>query len=263
MSMTHVPGCGGMGGARGLLVVGHGTADPTGADETRRIAALVAESLPDVVVELGFLEVIGPSIGDAIERLAERGCREAVVAPLVLFTAGHARRDIPEAVAAGAARVGISVRQAESLGLHPHLVALSRARREEALARRAPVPDDAAVLVVVGRGSSDATAHRQLLDFALATRPGPSRIELGFVAAARPTVEEALSAAASGGKAPVLRAVVQPHLLFRGHVEEQVTAAVDRARREHPGIEWVQVERLGADPLVAQAVIARAAAVAW
>ena len=58
----------------------------------------------------------------------------------------------------------------------------------------------------------------------------------------------------------VRRVVVQPHLLFRGHVEEQVTAAVDRGRREHPEIEWVQVQRLGADPLVARALIERAAA---
>ena len=37
--------------------MGHGTADPVGAEETREIAALAAEMLPDMAVELGFLEV--------------------------------------------------------------------------------------------------------------------------------------------------------------------------------------------------------------
>ena len=43
----------------GLLVVGHGTADPIGAEETRQVTRLAAGMLPGVPVELGFLEEIG------------------------------------------------------------------------------------------------------------------------------------------------------------------------------------------------------------
>jgi sirohydrochlorin ferrochelatase len=57
----------------------------------------------------------------------------------------------------------------------------------------------------------------------------------------------------------VRRVVVQPHLLFRGHVEREVHAAVDRMRREAPDIEWVTVERLGAAADVAAALVDRAA----
>ena len=57
----------------GVLVIGHGTADPVGAAETRQVAATVASLMPDVPVELGFLEVIAPTIGDAVARLAARG----------------------------------------------------------------------------------------------------------------------------------------------------------------------------------------------
>lgn len=263
----------------GIVVVGHGTADPVGAEETRHVASLVAGMVPGVAVEIGFLEVIGPSIGEALERLAARGCTEAVAAPLLLFTAGHARRDVPEAVRDGAARVGLAVRQADALGCHPDILALARQRRHEAVASLAPVPAGNEVLLMVGRGSSDPTAIRQLHDFAAASCreeiageslgnsvvSTPTRIELGFVAAARPSLPEAIARAAAGvpgrgAAGTTLRVVVQPHLLFRGHVEEQVTAAVERGRREHPGIEWVQVRRLGADRLVARALIDRAAA---
>jgi sirohydrochlorin cobaltochelatase len=270
------------GRTRGLVVVGHGTADPVGAEETRRIAELVAGLLPGVAVELGFLEVIGPSIGEALQRLAARGCTEAVAAPLLLFTAGHARRDVPEAVRDGAAKAGLAVWQSDALGCHPDILELTRRRRHEALAPLTPMPAESTVLLMIGRGSSDPTAHRQLHDFALTTcgeqsaAPVQQRIELGFVAAARPTLVEAIAnasrgsgSAESGDAGPrqagsagiVRRVVVQPHLLFRGHVEEQVTAAVDRGRREYPEIEWVQVQRLGADPLVARALVDRAAAV--
>lgn len=255
----------------GLLVVGHGTADPVGAEETREIARRAAALLPGVPVELGFLEVIGPSIGESLQRLAERGCREVVAAPLLLFTAGHARRDVPEALEEAARRAGLAVSQSGAFGSHPEIVALSRQRRCEALRALDPVPAESTVLVMVGRGSSDPSARQQLAEFAAATlEPGPhavrrdeacGRVELGFVAAARPTVAEALALAAQrhadvGG---VRRVVVQPHLLFRGHVEEQVEESIRRARAMHPQVEWVQVPRLGATDRVARALIARAA----
>jgi sirohydrochlorin cobaltochelatase len=246
------PGC-------GVVVVGHGTADAAGAAETAAVAARVAELLPGVAVELGFLEVIEPSIAAAVERLAARSCREIVAAPLLLFAAGHARRDVPEALAAAVKAAGISARQAEPLDLHPAVVALSARRRSEALARLPAVPEGDTVLVVLGRGASDPGALCRLRDFAAATldvgdgwRPG--RVEYGFAAAARPNLDEALAAAAADAPR---RVVVQPHLLFHGHVEGQAAAAVARARTAWPAIEWVQVDRLGADPLVARALVDR------
>ena len=251
--------------AVGVVVVGHGTADPVGAEETRRTAELVAGLLPDLPVELGFLELIGPTIAEAVERLASRGCRDLVAAPLLLFAAGHARRDVPEALAAAAADRGWRVRQAEPLGGHAAVVALARQRRREAIASLPPVPPAATRLVILGRGSSDARAACNLCRLTLATFADlstgndapPAALQLGFAAAARPTLDEALAAACDPTAGAVRRIIVQPHLLFRGHVETQVTAAVDRCRAARPDVEWLQVARLGADPLVAEAVVAR------
>ena len=257
----------GPGAAAGVVVVGHGTADPVGADETRAVARMVADLLPGVPVELGFLEVIGPSIGDAVTRLAARGCRALVASPLLLFAAGHARRDVPEALADAAAAAGLVVQQAEPLGTHPDVVALSRRRRAEAVAGRPDVSPEDVVLVMIGRGASDPSAHGQLRGFAEATCPATppgaaARLEIGFVAAARPTLAEALEAACDPQRGRPRRIIVQPHLLFRGHVEGEVAAAVERARREHPECEWLQAGRLGADEAVARAVVARAHAAA-
>ncbi len=247
---------------RGVLVVGHGTADAVGAAETRRVTELVAEALPGVPVALGFLEVIGPTIGEALAMLAAAGCREVVATPVLLFEAGHAKRDVPEAIAAAAGELGLVVRQAGPLGFHPALVALARQRRQEAVAAAAAaVGPEATALVMVGRGSSDPATPAQLEAFTAATlagQPPPAVVLCGFVAAARPRVPEALAAACDPARAPLRRVVVQPHLLFRGHVEEQVTAAVAAARAARPDLEWVQVPRLGPDPAVAQALVDRA-----
>jgi sirohydrochlorin cobaltochelatase len=248
------PGC-------GLLVVGHGTADAVGAAETRATAGLAAALLPGVPVGIGFLEIASPSIGTAVTRLAGRGCRTIVAAPLLLFAAGHARRDVPEALVAAAAQAGVGVLQSAPFGCHERIVELSARRRREAVERLAPVDAADTVLVMIGRGSSAPDAVPQLREFAqLSVAAGgtpPAGVELAFVAAARPTLDEALAAAADRA-AVSRRVVVQPHLLFHGHVQEQVTAAVDRWRAARPEIEWVQVERLGADGAVAAALVDRA-----
>jgi sirohydrochlorin ferrochelatase len=57
--------------------------------------------------------------------------------------------------------------------------------------------------------------------------------------------------------APVRELVLFGRLYAR-ELEEQVREAVDRARSRHPAIEWVVVPRLGAEPDVARAVVARA-----
>ncbi|MDA1040461.1 MAG: CbiX/SirB N-terminal domain-containing protein, partial [Planctomycetota bacterium] len=138
-------------GPVGVLVVGHGTADAVGAEETRAVARQTAAALSTVPVELGFLEVIGPSIGDAMQVLAAQGCRRVVVAPLLLLTAGHARRDVPEAVVDAAKQHGLEVTQSAALGCHPELLTLSRQRRREALAKRPPLDPAATVAVILGR----------------------------------------------------------------------------------------------------------------
>lgn len=242
----------------GILVVGHGTADCIGVGETRRLAARVAAIAPQPV-ELGFLEILGPTISEGLDRLRARGCREVIAAPLLLFTAGHARRDVPEALREAADRLGLGVRQAGALGRHPELLSLSRRRRVEVAGSRGV--DGLAFIV---RGASDPTAPAQAAEFLAASlAPGETALpmEVGFVAAARPGVDEALDRVAGrvGTGASPRRVLVQPHLLFHGHVGDQVAEAVLRARERHPAVEWLLAHRLGPADEVARALLDRVA----
>lgn len=96
-----LPDC--FGATRGVLIVGHGTADTVGAEETHVVARRVASLLPGVPVELGFLEVIGPSIAEAAERLAASGCREVVAARSCCSTLGTLGKTSPRPFSKGPA----------------------------------------------------------------------------------------------------------------------------------------------------------------
>ena len=248
----------------GVVVVGHGTANPVGAAETRNIVAQVDAILPNIPVELGYLEVIEPTIEMAVERLAARGCKKVVALPILLFAAGHAKQDVPQALQEAVARRGLSVTQAGPLGLHDQVISLARRRFYEAVEGLAPIEGGSEALLVIGRGSSDPTASHQLWGFVRSTyssmvRVAKHRFAISFVAAAKPTTSEAIDQLMLdiNGRPPVRRVVLHPHLLFHGHVENQVEKHLEKMRSQFPSVEWVKVARLGAAPEVADALVDR------
>jgi sirohydrochlorin cobaltochelatase len=243
----------------GLLLIGHGTRDPVGREEFLQAADLVAQRAAPRPVEACFLEIAEPTIAAGLQRLAARGVAEVGVVPLLLLAAGHAKRDVPEALAAGAARcVGLRWHLAPHVGSHELVAALAAKRFAEALAAYGSPPAISqgvrtapTLLVLVGRGTSDPDAMAEMGRFAAAHSASVAMpVEVCFMAAARPLLEEKLAEVARRGFG---RVVVQPHLLFAGEVLDQLQAMVEVMRARNPQIEWVLAGRLGPDPLLAEA----------
>jgi len=177
----------------------------------------------------------------------------------LLFAAGHAKRDIPEQIAAAQARLpGLTVRQAECLNCAAPLVELSTRRYQEARAGRAELSPEQTLLLVVGRGSKDAQANAELYRFSrLRFEQTPvARLETCFLAMTRPSLEEALAWIAP---LPIARVVVQPHLLFAGKLADRIVEQVSAAAARTDAKEFVLVAPLGAEAELAATVLTRAA----
>ncbi|HEX5442506.1 MAG TPA: sirohydrochlorin chelatase [Pirellulales bacterium] len=238
----------------GLLIVGHGTRDPAGIAEFHQTVELISRRLANVVVEGGFLELAEPTIAAALDRAVQRGAQRLAAAPLVLFAAGHAKQDIPAALAAAANTHELPVpRLLPHLGCHPAMIRLSLKRYEEAIERLPTAADSETLLLMVGRGSTDAEANSELARFARLrweARPVGWH-ETCFAALAQPSLERAMAMAA---RLPFRRVVVQPHLLFQGELLRGIRHTVETHARRWPAIEWAVTEHLGPDELLAEAV---------
>lgn len=232
-----------------MLLVGHGTRSAEG----RRAFLLLAErirqrlSLP---VEPCFLELAEPTIAQGVARLVKARIDRLVVAPQLLFAAGHAKQDVPVAVAAALSQSGaadIPTGQTTHFGCHPLIVELGLQRLREAVADRDPLPPNETLLIVVGRGSRDAGATSEMHQFArlLSQHAGMPRIEAAFLAMAQPSASQVLEAAR--GKS-VRRVIVHPHLLFAGELTESLHKLVARSSLEQPDQEWI-MSRVLADEL--------------
>ncbi len=241
----------------GLLIVGHGTQEPEGIEAFARVVGALREGV-GVPVEGCFLEFASPTIAEGVSRMVERGVGRIVAMPLLLFAAGHVLRDIPAALGAAASGYpGLEVIQAPHLGCCEAIVELSRRRFDESLAGLAHVGREATAVLLVGRGSREASALEEMRRFAelrdVADGPNGGWC---FLAMARPSLAEGLRRMAAS---PAQRIVVQPHLLFPGKLYEEVVAAVATQRAADGAKEWVVARPLGPDPLVVSAIIERVA----
>jgi sirohydrochlorin cobaltochelatase len=210
--------------AAALLLIGHGTRNAAGTGQFLALAAYVAAQLAPVRVEPAFLELAEPTIEQAIERLAVAGVRQVVVVPLLLFAAGHAKRDIPAAIAAAAARRGMTTIQTEPLACEAQILKLSHLRYEEAITEKAAVLPEETCLLLVGRGSKDDSATAAMHEFArLRQEREGTAVEVAFLAMAEPPLADQLSRLAASG---YRRIVVQPHLLFQGELASSLAEQV-------------------------------------
>lgn len=79
-----------------LILFAHGARDPEWAAPFRAIQRKVAARRPDLVVELAFLELMQPSLAEAIEKLAGAGHTVISIAPLFMAQGGHLKHDLPQ-----------------------------------------------------------------------------------------------------------------------------------------------------------------------
>lgn len=234
----------------GVLIVGHGTRDPVGQAQMRNLACQAAGCLAPLRTELGFLELALPSIADGIASLAKMGVKRLVTVPVLLLRAGHADRDIPEAVQAAAGPLGLEIiGQTDPLEYQQKVLQLSAERFREGLG--VPVSSDApedwlqgVSLALIARGSSSESAAEVMDRFAqLRCELTPVRdYRVGYVAVRQPNIERTLNWLEATDSQTL---VIQPHLLFEGEVYHSLCAAVAK-RRERDGRNWIVCRPLGA-----------------
>ncbi|MBX5436183.1 MAG: sirohydrochlorin chelatase [Alicyclobacillaceae bacterium] len=262
-----------------VLFVGHGTRDVVGIEEFRELAGAVERRVCDRLAAAGgpapwftisFLELSQPDIAAGLAACVQTGATRVLVVPFFLWDAGHVKRDIPDAVAAFVERhPGVAVDMLPAVGVDSVFVDVTADRvREavEAIAERGLAALGQPVVLLVGRGNRDLDAQR---DFAQAAKQLARRLEhvggvpvagldIAYLAAARPSLEESLTVLAGRG---VRLVCIAPYLWFEGYLTR-----VDLPRRllawtaAHADVRLVCARRLGPDARLADRMAERVVA---
>ncbi|GAQ53414.1 sirohydrochlorin chelatase [Streptomyces acidiscabies] len=243
-----------------LLIAGHGTRDDAGAEAFRDFVRELGRRNPQLPVAGGFIELSPPPLGDAVTELVEQGVRRFAAVPLMLVSAGHAKGDIPAALAREKERhPGISYTYGRPLGPHPALLAVLERRLEEALGgSSARTPEDRAdvMVLLVGRGSTDPDANAEVYKAArlLWEGRGYAGVETAFVSLAAPDVPSGLDRCVKLG---ARRIVVLPYFLFTGILPDRVRHQTEGWAAAHPEVDVFSAEVIGPEPELLDLVMER------
>ena len=80
---------------RGIVLFAHGARDPEWARPFEEIRRRLAASRPEYPTEVAFLELMQPTLEEAIASLVERGAPAITVFPLFMAQGGHLKQDLP------------------------------------------------------------------------------------------------------------------------------------------------------------------------
>jgi len=227
-----------------LVLTAHGSTDPRSSATTHAVVSQLRRMRPHLDVRAAFCEQNSPRLGDVLSDLAREKERAAVVTPLLLANAYHARVDIPGLIADSGVR--LRVRQADVLGEDDRLVRVLRER----LARLGVSRRDSGLGVLVAAvGSTDAAVNAQTATVApaLAAATRWAGAVTAFATGPHPSVAQAAEQLRARGAA---RLVLVPWFLAPGRITDRVA---DFARSA--GIPMAPP--LGAHRLVAATVLDR------
>jgi sirohydrochlorin cobaltochelatase len=229
-----------------LLLVGHGTRDAVGVAAFRAFVERVQRRDGMPAVAGGFIELSTPPLADAVRELVSAGNRHLAGVPVVLVAAGHAKGDIPAALARERLRhPGLRIGYGRPLGPHPTILRLLIERLDAVLP---PAERDGAAVLLVGRGSTDPDANAEVHRAARllweltgaanvdARLPGAgvAMVEPAFVSLAEPGVVAGLERCRRLG---ARRVVVLPFFLFPGVLPDRVAEQARGYASEHPDLD--------------------------
>jgi sirohydrochlorin cobaltochelatase len=93
---------------RGIVLLAHGARDPEWSRPFEDIRGRIHATRPECPIALAYLELMSPTLDEAVESLIAEGALAVTVFPLFMAQGSHLKRDIP--------RILEAIRKA-----HPHV----------------------------------------------------------------------------------------------------------------------------------------------
>ncbi|NBH03143.1 sirohydrochlorin chelatase [Amycolatopsis sp. SID8362] len=228
-----------------LVAVAHGSRDPRSASTVRALVDVVRAQAPGVAVHESFLDLSAPLVTDVLRGLYSAGHRAAVVVPLLLGSAFHARVDLPALISSVVADCpGFRIQVSDVLGADAALEAVALDRLASASRRRGT----GVLLSAVGSSNASANAVVASLAARWEERLGVPVSE-AFASATQPDIP---AAAASLRERGVRHLIVASWFLAPGLLPDRIA----RLALEADPKAFI-AKPLADDPRVADVVISR------
>jgi sirohydrochlorin ferrochelatase len=232
-----------------VLYICHGSRIREASEQAISFIHQVMKKVNSPIQEIGFLELSEPTIAQSFERCVDKGATKIIVIPILLLTAAHAKIDIPNELTNLQLRFPeVEVKLGQPIGVHEKMIDPLLERLADT---KIPIKDDSMVLLV-GRGSSDPDVKRDLTRIGemLKQRCTVKRVEVCFLTAAKPSIQEGLEEANESGAEQVF---VIPYLFFTGILMGKIEKYIKQVNMDMR-TEWILCRYLGYHQMVEEII---------
>ncbi|OJT65209.1 sirohydrochlorin ferrochelatase [Bacillus licheniformis] len=233
-----------------ILYIGHGSRLKRAQTEAAAFLESCKENMSAPIQEISFLELAAPDIETGFKACVEKGATHIAAVPLLLLTAAHAKRDIPEELARASSQYpSVSVAYGKPIGVDQEVVKAVFTRIEET-----GTPYEHARVVLIGRGSSDPDVKRDVYDICERLRDLTPVDEVipCFMTACEPHYLDVFKQLKErDGKTTF----IVPYLLFPGMLMNEIERETAKLKETNPNV--VLTDYLGFHPHVKNAFLHR------
>ncbi|MEB8068527.1 MULTISPECIES: sirohydrochlorin chelatase [Mammaliicoccus] len=231
----------------GVLYVSHGSRIKEATEEAITFIDSVKKKIDIPLQEICFLELAQPDIQQGVKKLIDNGATEISVIPVLLLSAGHYFKDIPNEIdEIKKKHPEVTFTYGKPLGVQPRLSAILNERIQET---NISIKKDAKLLVV-GRGSYNPQTKIDItaIGKALYETTEFENVEVCYLAACEPSFEDALQVALQAEHSQIF---IAPYLWFTGVLERHI----EKTAKEHNmNSDIIVCKHLGHHPSIQEAL---------
>jgi len=232
-----------------ILLVGHGSREPSGNKEIEQFAAEWRKRRPDDRIEVCFIEFADVTL-DAGMANAAKDSKRVIVVPLILGAAAHVKMEIPHHIAhAREHHPDVEFIMAKHLGATDKVLKALKSELSKAmLALDAPDAKNTGV-ILLARGSSDRVANGEIAKMArwLFEETSHEMVDLAFTGITFPKVETVAQRQVACGMKQV---IVLPYYLYTGVLIERISRQVARLEQQYPTVAFALGKYIGFDDAI-------------
>lgn len=233
---------------QGVLYVSHGSRVSEATAEAMRCIASVKADVTVGLQEICFLELASPSVEQGIERLVSQGASRIAIVPVLLLSAGHYYKDIPDKIALAKKQYPfIAFTYGQPLGVQGRFIDVLTERIAET---QIPI-GSATKILLVGRGSRNPQTKKdiEMIGNKLQRVLKTEHVEVCYLAACGPSFDEKLQSSLETDYANL---IVVPYLWFTGILMRSIDRTISELVKPNRSV--VLCQQLGDHPVMKQAL---------
>jgi len=161
-----------------------------------------------------FLELASPTIEEGFEKCIQSGATEIAVVPVLLFSAGHAKKDIPLILSSVKKKYPeVIIRYGQTLSVREAMVDVIEEKVNDTI-NKSGITNQKFRLILIGRGSKDQEMQRNFQQLTkMVENRLQTKVDYCFLTAAQPLFKDVLENVQVKQDETI---IFVPYLLFKG-----------------------------------------------